>query len=214
MTCTTGFYKTETGCLSCPKECTDCQFNPDTKSVFCFACLNDFDYFLNTKGVCLKTLCPSGMIFNPLSSTGCDKCPDKCNSCERTAAGGLSCIQCVTGFKPDAAGVCVFDSASCPAKTTSVGTYCKSCPEPCASCEFVDATKTLKCKTCVDGFVPDSDNVFCVKSCNPDQYFGPDSFGLLECQKCPMGCTACRLNSTINKAICTGCDTAKGFAIN
>lgn len=161
VTCMSGFFKNEagTGCLSCPKECTECQFNPDTKSVFCFACLNEYDYFLNSRGTCLKTLCASGMIFNPMSTTGCDKCPDKCNSCERTATGSLGCLVCVTGFKPDSAGVCAFDGASCPAKTTSVGTYCKACPEPCSKCEFVAETKSIICTECVTGFVPDAEKV-------------------------------------------------------
>lgn len=140
-----------TACLACPVGCQQCKWNPDIKLPFCFKCLNDYDYFLTEKGFCLNTQCPVSTIFNP--SSGCEKCPDRCKTCERTSTGGLSCTECISGFKPNSVGVCEFDSASCPASTMSVGTYCKKCPELCTACSFNKDTNATICSSCLSDYV-------------------------------------------------------------
>lgn len=158
-----------TACIACPTGCDECKWNLDLKIAFCFKCTNDFDYYLTEKGVCLSKVCPAATIFNP--SLGCEKCPDRCKSCERTSTGGLSCVECITGFIPNAdTGVCEFDPASCPAKTVSVGTYCKPCPNLCTSCTFSSVTNLTSCTGCVTGYNVDEGQ--CVMQCPAGKFFG------------------------------------------
>lgn len=201
-----------TACAGCPPGCTQCKWNPDLKIPFCFACLNEFDYFLsNEKGVCLSKQCPNATIFNP--SLGCEKCPDKCKACERTSTGELACVECMTGFKPDTTGICVFDPASCPTKWMSVGTYCKPCPELCSACSFSTATNQTSCSGCVTGYTPSSSGQ-CIKECPAGKYFGPGgNLGLQDCYSCPFGCTGCKFD-TAKYIVCTECNKTINFTLN
>lgn len=124
----------------------------------------------------------------------------------------MSCIECASGFKPTD-GVCTFDASSCPAKTMSVGSYCKACPEPCSACAFNTATNVTTCSSCVTGFNPVQNQ--CVKTCSAGKFFGPGgNLGILDCYDCPLGCTACNFVESTKTIACTLCNTELKFTFN
>lgn len=102
-------------CMPCPYGCGNCMFNPSENKPYCFECVNDFEFFLNIWGECLKKECPESTLFNP--DIGCEPCPLFCKSCFRTSDGTLGCETCYLGFTSDSNGVCAFDASTCPSDT-------------------------------------------------------------------------------------------------
>lgn len=140
--CDSGFYLSDTTCLSCPAECNSC--NPDT------TCIDCSDNVILEK-TALTCQCKNGLYYNRQTATCgqclthyfgdpttliCVLCSDVCNDCETQADRCTSCNSPKLFYDYDCLD-------SCPQKTYLSSDSCVDCPADCLNC-----TSATNCSLC------------------------------------------------------------------
>jgi len=226
--CPPGKTLTGSSCTgSCPLNCITC-----TNSSMCTVCNRGFVVANGTCRGCTSTCsncsatnitqctsCANGL---SLSNSACIVCPDKCQSCNN----GI-CTNCVPGYKPNSAGVCIVKcQLSCATCADNQPSTCLSCYKGATlvgtTCQFdLLCNSNSSCTDCGQGlgYVLAGSN--CIQCSTISNCLQCNSINTQQCSICRNGfyvnssslCSPCMANclQCISGDLCTAC--ALGYTL-
>jgi len=158
--CGDGFAPLNYTCYPCEQDCAECYFdnslgNLITSTKICTKCKYPY-YFLD--GKCL-TKCPSGMYSD--EEYICRFCHEACNGC--TGGTNRDCIKCNSplGYMKITEELCDFPSCTAGTFYNRTLLSCIQCAPTCSECDSL-----TYCKSCVKGYMLDSNKHKCYDPCN------------------------------------------------
>lgn len=201
--CPAKFYSTNSQCLPCDLNCSECTGPLATN---CATCVNNFLF----QGQCYTT-CPDGTYRD---GTTCYSCHISCSTC--SGPNSYECINCSATFPYRELGtnICVSTCnptyylvstlsqcvQTCPLGFFISGQTCQSCSSSCVSCSGISTS----CTACFSGEYLDVNK--CEASC-PSTKFVDDQI----CSSCNSACATCNGPLSSN---CLSCPTNQYLATN
>lgn len=113
--CPNNAYEKDGGCVQCAVGCSHCNLEKATGKPRCFKCDNEFEWGLNSQGVCLKRQCEETYSFD--QEKGCSRCPNFVKRCKFSSTGAIV-VECIDEYT-QSGNTCVFNPSSCTGATSA-----------------------------------------------------------------------------------------------